>query len=154
MFARPAASRLISRYRRGAPRRRTPRPAVEALEDRCVPSMLTVTDPGDSGPGTLRQAIVDANNEAAHPGPDTIAFAPALAGATITLTTTDPAASDGPSAFVVSSALTIYGGAAGVTVVRSAAGGTPAFRLFDVAGAGALTLQHLTLRGGMALGGG
>jgi hypothetical protein len=113
---------------------------------------LTVTSPGDSGPGTLRQAILDANNETAHPGPDTIGFAPALAGATISLTTRDPAAADGPSAFAVSSSITIDGGSAGVTVARSAAGGTPAFRLFDVAASGALTLQHLTLRGGLAQG--
>lgn len=33
---------------------------------------LVVTDPGDAGPGTLRQAIADAN---ANPGPDTITFA-------------------------------------------------------------------------------
>src|SRR5262249_20299875 len=124
---------------------------LEALEDRHAPAVLTVTDPGDSGPGTLRQAILDANNEAAHPGPATIVFAPTLAGATISLTTTDPAA-DGPSAFAVTSALTIDGGSAGVTVARSAAAGTPAFRLFDVAPAGALTLQHLTLRGGLAQG--
>jgi hypothetical protein len=129
---------------------------LEALEDRQAPAVFTVTDPGDSGPGTLRQAIVDANNEAAHPGPDTIAFAPALAGATIDLTTTDPAApaNDGASAFAVSSSITIDGGTAGVTVARSAAGGTPAFRLFDVAGSGDLTLQHLTLRGGVGVSGG
>jgi hypothetical protein len=127
---------------------------LEALEDRHAPAVFTVTSPGDSGPGTLRQAILDANNEAAYPGPDTITFAPVLAGATISLTTTDPAAGDGPSAFAVSSSITIDGGAAGVTVARSAAGGTPAFRLFDVAGTGSLTLQHLTLRGGLVPTGG
>ena len=36
------------------------RPQVEALEDRQAPAVFTVTDPGDSGPGTLRQALVDA----------------------------------------------------------------------------------------------
>jgi hypothetical protein len=135
--------------RRTVPRRRGTRLHVEALEDRQAPAVFTVTDPGDSGPGTLRQAILDANNEAAHPGPDTITFAPALAGAAITLTTADPSAADSPSAFAISSAITIDGGDAGVTVARSAAGGTPAFRLFNVAAAGALTLQHLTLRGGL-----
>jgi hypothetical protein len=127
---------------------------LEVLEDRQAPAVFTVTRPGDSGPGTLRQAILDANDETAHPGPDTITFAPALAGATIMLTTTDPAAADGPSAFAVSSSITIDGGSASVTVARSAAGGTPAFRLFDMAGSGNLTLQHLTLRGGLAPGGG
>jgi hypothetical protein len=145
--------RLSSRRRTFTPRRGT-RLRVEALEDRQAPAVLTVTDLGDSGPGTLRQALLNANDEAAHPGADTITFAPALAGATISLTTTDPAAGDGPSAFAVSSALTIDGGAAGVTVARSAAAGTPAFRLFDVAASGDLTLQHLTLQFGGAAGAG
>jgi hypothetical protein len=124
---------------------------LEALEDRQAPAVLMVTDPGDSGPGTLRQAILDANNDASHPDLDRIIFAPALAGATISLTTTDPAAAgDGPSAFVISRAITIDGGSAGVTVARSAAAGTPAFRLFDVAAGATLTLQHLALRGGLA----
>src|SRR5262245_65539074 len=90
-------SRLSSR-RRHVPRRPNTRLRVEALEDRQAPAVFTVTDPGDSGPGTLRQAVLDANNEAAHPGPDTITFAPALAGATISLTTPDPAAPAGPTA--------------------------------------------------------
>jgi hypothetical protein len=107
--------RLSSR-RRHVRRRPYTRLHLEALEDRQAPAVLTVTDPGDSGPGTLRQAILDANNEATHPGPDTVAFAPALAGATINLTTTDPGAADGPSAFAVGSAITIDGGSAGVTV--------------------------------------
>jgi hypothetical protein len=37
------------------------RPALELLEDRCVPSTFTVTNVKDSGPGSLRQAILDAN---------------------------------------------------------------------------------------------
>src|SRR5262249_49403955 len=132
--------------RRPVPRRRRTRLHVEALEDRQAPAVFTVTDPGDSGPGALRQAVLNANNAAAPPGPDRIACAPALATATISLTTTAPAAPDGLSAFAVSTAITIDGGSAGVTVAPSAAGGTAAFRLFDVTGSGALTLQHLTLR--------
>src|SRR4051794_24006563 len=109
----PRSPRFLRPGRPGpqpAARRPAFRPALEALEDRQAPAVLTVTDPGDSGPGALRQAIMDANNEASHPGPDTIVFAPALAGATISLTTTDPAAADGPSAFAVSSTITIDGG--------------------------------------------
>ena len=50
-------------------RRRPPR--LEALEGRVTPATFTVTATAASGPGTLRQAILDAN---ANPGPYTIAF--------------------------------------------------------------------------------
>ena len=48
--------------------------------------------------------------------------------------------------------LTIVG--AGDTIERSTAAGTAAFRLFDVAAGGSLTLQSLTLQGGLASGSG
>jgi hypothetical protein len=44
---------------------------LEALEDRRLPSIIPLTTTLDSGFGTLRQAILDAN---AHPGLDTITF--------------------------------------------------------------------------------
>src|SRR6516162_8976066 len=56
------------------------RPALEMLEERCVPSTLTVTNTLDSGAGSLRAAI-----DGAHNG-ETIVFAPSLDGRTITLT--------------------------------------------------------------------
>jgi CSLREA domain-containing protein len=57
------------------------------------PTNLLVTNALDSGPGSLRQAIVDAN---ANPGPDTISFDPAYFNMprTITLTTGQLIASD------------------------------------------------------------
>src|SRR5262249_57454029 len=55
---------------------------LEALEDRTMPRVFTVTNLADSGPGSLRQAVLDAN---VHPGIDVIDFAPGLQG-TITLT--------------------------------------------------------------------
>ena len=58
----------VERCRRFA---RVFRPRVEVLEGRRLPSTFTVTKTADSGPGSLRQAIEDAN---ADPGPDTIAF--------------------------------------------------------------------------------
>src|SRR5262249_30624981 len=61
-------------------RRRGFLPRLEGLEDRTVPSTLTVTNNLDSGSGSLRYAITHA-----HDG-DTIAFAPGLAGQTIALT--------------------------------------------------------------------
>src|SRR3989442_15664896 len=51
--------------------KRTFRPRLEALEDRTVPSTFTVIDTLDAGPGSFRQALLDAN---LNPGLDTIAF--------------------------------------------------------------------------------
>src|SRR6516162_2240194 len=56
------------------------RPCLEALEDRWMPSTLTVTNNLDSGRGSLRYEI-------AHAGANgTIVFDPSLNGQTITLT--------------------------------------------------------------------
>jgi hypothetical protein len=53
---------------------------VRLLEDRTVPSTLTVTSPLDNGaPGTLRSVVASA-----APG-DTVVFAKKLDGKTITL---------------------------------------------------------------------
>src|SRR5690606_5776103 len=85
------------------------RPRLELLEDRRLPAVLVVQTAAD-GPGeitgggngvysatTLRAAIEFVN---AFPGPDTIQFAPALAGGTVTLTQNDrlvPIAAGGPT---------------------------------------------------------
>src|SRR5690242_17489609 len=58
--------------------RRTFRPQLEHLEDRCVPSTFTVTNLRDDGSaGSLRQRIDAANN---HPGADSVVFKPGLEG--------------------------------------------------------------------------
>src|SRR5947209_3085021 len=64
---RPRCSRVRS------PRRRTDRSStgVEALESRQLPATFLVSNTGDDGPGSLRQAILDANSTA---GADTIGF--------------------------------------------------------------------------------
>ena len=80
-------------------------------------SILTVTSDSDNGPGSLRQAILDA-----QPG-DVINFAPNLAGATIRLTS---------GQLVVSNTLTIDGSTApGVTV--SGNGASRVVRITDTA---------------------
>jgi hypothetical protein len=74
------AGRFSSKHRERDVRRSRWRPTVEALEDRRLLSIFTVSNTGDNagvnpapfaGTGTLRQAIVDAN---ATPGLDTIQF--------------------------------------------------------------------------------
>ena len=65
---------------------------VETLECRTAPAVFTVTNTADSGVGSLRQAILDANAAA---GPDTIAFAiPGPGAHTISLLTSLPTATD------------------------------------------------------------
>lgn len=48
-----------------------PRPGIEPLEARIAPASFLVTTTADSGPGSLRQAILDAND---LPGSDSIQF--------------------------------------------------------------------------------
>lgn len=62
--------------------RATPRHAVESLEDRMLLTAFTVVNTSDSGEGSLRAAIEQAN---ASEGADTISFDAALAGQTILL---------------------------------------------------------------------
>ncbi len=89
-----------------------------------------VANGNDAGAGSLRQAIADA-----CPG-DTITFAPGVT--TVTLTSAELA---------IAKNLTITG--ANTTITRSAAGGTPLFRLFHVTGAGTdVVLNNLVLTNG------
>jgi parallel beta-helix repeat protein len=53
------------------------RPRLEPLEDRWVPSTFFVNNTNDSGSGSLRQAILDANSNS---GQDTISFANLASG--------------------------------------------------------------------------
>src|SRR4051794_28000242 len=101
-------------------RRPAIRLAAELLEDRSTPAVFTVTTAADSGPGSLRAAIDQANTA---PDADTIVFAPSVAGATIGLSTVGDT-SLGPSALFVATPVTIRGN--GQTIARAA--GAPAFR--------------------------
>ena len=68
---------------RGGYRRRVAqRPLVEAIEPRLLLNAYTVTNLNDSGPGSIRAALYQSNE---NPGDDTISFAAGLSG-TITLT--------------------------------------------------------------------
>jgi parallel beta-helix repeat protein len=60
---------------------------LEALEDRQLPATLTVMNTNDSGAGSFRQALIDANNTTANPGQNTINFSIATSSVqTISLT--------------------------------------------------------------------
>ena len=99
---------------------------------------FSVTSTADSGEGSLRQAINDANASA---GEDTINFDPSLSGQTITL---------GSQLAVADSAgLIIDGGSANITV-----SGNNAVRVFEVRSGAKLTLNNLTLANGRGAAGG
>jgi hypothetical protein len=103
---------------------------------------FVVTNNDDSGSGSLRQAILDAN---ATVDPNTITFASGVTG-TITLASALPA---------IDKHLTIIGpGAAQLTVARASADGTPDFRIFGIASGTTVTIDGLTISNGRASDGG
>jgi hypothetical protein len=120
-FRRPPARRPI--------RRPTVRPALLCLEDRALPSTLTVTNLNDSGSGSLRGALAQAQSG------DTVVFARHLHG-TITLTSGE---------LQVGQNVTIQGpGASNLTV-----SGNHASRVLEVLGGATVTMSGLTVCGGV-----
>jgi hypothetical protein len=93
----------------------------------------------DSGPGSLRSAIIQADIDATQ---DTIDFAPALTG-TITLLSALP---DLTGDTILSGP-----GVSALTVARSAASGTPQFRIFTVDAGAQVTISGLTITGGQTI---
>src|SRR5437870_3858394 len=108
-------------------------PRLEPLEDRTVLSTLTVTNPADSGDGSLRAAIA-----AAQSG-DQIVFDTTLKGQTITLTS-------GPLA--ITQSMDIEGPGAD----KLAVSGNHASRIFAVSGGVTVTIAGLTITDGMVVG--
>src|SRR6267142_2431793 len=95
---------------------------------------ITVTNTNDSGPGSLRQALVDANNG------DMINFDAALKGQTVTLTTAE---------LVINKNITISGLGANLLAV-SRAQNAPAFRIFHLMPALTVVIQGLAISNGVA----
>jgi hypothetical protein len=94
---------------------------------------ITVTSTNDSGPGSLRQALVDS-----HDG-DTIDFDPALNGQTILLTTAELA---------IAKNVTISGPGANLLAV-SREQNAPGFRIFHVAPNHTVIIQGITITHGI-----
>src|SRR5579864_1046005 len=92
-------------------------PQLEVLEDRTLPSTLTVLNTLDKGAGSLRDAITNAKSG------DTIIFAPSLAGQTITLTSDE---------LKIKKSLDIEGPGAGLLAVS----GNDTVRVFDIVSEG------------------
>ncbi len=123
---------------------RAHRPRLEPLEGRALlAALIVVTNPADSGPGTLRDAIQQVDNSGA---PTEIAFADGLSAITLT---------SGPLPTITSS-ITIVGPDGGVAIMRSQAPGTPAFRILNIANSVPAStpfpvdLENLTISGGDA----
>ena len=131
--------RFLCGTKTSKPNHRT-RLKITSLEDRVTPATFTVLNDADSGAGSLRQAIVEANAAA---GADDIAFDPAffLTDRVIDLTSGTLAISG--------SNLTISNPAGPSTVRVNRASGT--FGIFSVANTAPLvTIDGLTITGGNA----
>ncbi len=134
--------RLFSRcYGTGTTTRRQPARrawAIETLETRIVPAtIINVTSPDDSGAGTLRAAIEQANLDMDQ---DTIDFAPSVTG-TISLLSALPD---------LSASMTINGpGASTLSIARSGQAGIAAFRIFTLPNGVDAAISGLTISGGL-----
>lgn len=119
-----------------SPRRHCFRPRLEALDDRLVPSTLTVTNTsgyGTAGDGSLRGEIA-----AAYSG-DKIVFDPSLSGQTITLNPYD-------GELVINKNLTIQGPGAPLSPVTISGFNS---RVFEVDGTGTVvSLSNLNIVSG------
>jgi hypothetical protein len=129
-------------------RRRGLRLTVEQLEERTCPSTFKAA--------TVSDLIADIKAANLAGGQNTITLtAPTAAPYVLTVVDNGTDGANGLPVIAANDNLTIAGN--GDTIARKAVntpGGTPAFRLFDVALSASLTLQNLTLQGGWATGAG
>lgn len=123
----------------GRQRRTSPvRLLLESLEDRCVPATITVLNSNDTGAGSLRQAITDANTTATA---DTIVFDPSLVGQTITLATALPAIAN---PLTINGLVDAQGNNLGVTI-----SGNNAVQPFVINGGVVASINDLTITRGL-----
>ena len=129
--------------RSGFPLRREPsvlryRPTIEMLEDRCLPSTLTVTTAADNAlaplPGSLRAALLAAGNG------DTIDFAPSLAHQTVAVN------GSGNLTLAITKNLGITSnGVSGIVI-----SGSNAATVFTVSSGVSATIDSLTISNGLS----
>jgi hypothetical protein len=119
-----------------APRRRRHIPRMDGLEPRELLTALTVTSLADSGPGTLRGTITQANSDQSS---DSIGFANGLSG-TITLESALPD---------LSASMSLIGpGSSLLNLTRDPAPATPAFRILTIDQGATVLVSGLTISGG------
>ena len=116
-----------------------------SLEDRVVPATFTVLNDSDSGAGSLRQAIIDANATTAN---DIINFSVVNSSYTIIPLTALPSIATTNSA----GTLTINGlGASSLTTINANGGN---FSIFTINSGGNLTIYGVTVTGANTSGSG
>jgi predicted outer membrane repeat protein len=114
---------------------------LELLEERRLLAAFTVSSLADSGPGSLRQAILDAENSYAGQA-NTITFTGQATQGTIYLTEALP---------TLTGQIDIEGSWAGkLTVERAPNAVIPDFRIFDVQVGATVTIDGLTITNGSA----
>jgi len=131
--------RSRSRLPQPRPARRSTRLVLEELEDRSLPSSYSAAN--------VSALIADINAANKAGGANTITLtAPTTSPYVLTAVDNGGFAPNGLPAIAAKDNLTIIGNSD--TIERSTASGTPAFRLFDVAIGGSLTLQNMNLQDG------